>query len=165
MTRQALLVRRGTTVLAVILALTVGFLAIRVASAWTAASAPLSVSPGSVATLQQQLDAERARTAALTAEIERLVADSDQLSAAVEAARAQIGQESEHTAQVSADLEAAQSRLRDLEKAILDARAALARQRTTAITTTTIQAAPAREHDDEDEEREDHEEDEEHDDD
>lgn len=159
MTRQALLLRRGATVLAVILALTVGFFAIRVASAWTAASAPLSVSPGSVATLQQQLDAERARTAALTAEIERLVADSDQLSAAVEAARAQIGQETEHTAQVSADLEAAQKRLRDLEKAIRDARAGLARQRATAITTTTVQAAPAREHDDEDDhEDEEHEE-------
>jgi hypothetical protein len=102
MSHPALFARRAAIVLAVALVLGFGFFAIRVASAWTAASAALAVSPPSVAALQEQLDAERARSAVLTAEIDRLVADSDQLSAAIAAARTQIEQETANTAEVSA---------------------------------------------------------------
>lgn len=160
MSRPALFARRAAIVLAVALTLGFGLFAIRVASAWTAASAPLAVSPPSVAALQEELDAERARSAVLTAEIDRLVADSDQLSTAIDAARRQIEQETANTAEVSAELDAARKKLGDLERAIRDARAALARQATVTTTrVTTVQAAPAGEHEDDDEDHEDEEDD------
>jgi DNA repair exonuclease SbcCD ATPase subunit len=153
MSHPALFARRAAIVLAVALTLGFGFFAIRVASAWTAASAPLAVSPPSVAALQEELDAERARSATLIAEIDRLVADSDQLSAAIGAARTQIEQETTNTAEVSAELDAARKKLGDLEKAIRDARAALARQAT--VTTTRVTTVTAGEHEDDDENDED----------
>ena len=45
MTRTAIVVRRSTTLVAVILIVALGFLASRVAAAWTASAAPLEVAP------------------------------------------------------------------------------------------------------------------------
>lgn len=165
MSRTAVAVRRSTTLLAIVLAVILGFLAIRAAAAWTAGTAPLEVSPGSITTLQAQVETERARSALLTSELSRLSTQSSELSAALEAARQQIATDSGHAAELSKDLSAAKKKLRSLEKAISEARAALARQPAVTVTTVrTTESSPANSGD-EDHEDEDHEEeDEEHDD-
>jgi len=150
----ALFVRRALTVTALVAALALGFVTIRIAAAWTAESAPLAVSPVSVASLQSQLDAERDRSAALSAELERLVRESTELSEALGLARSQIASESDHATALSADLEAARTKLGKLEEAIRDARAALASQRT--VTVRTVATSDERDHDDDDHEDDEH---------
>ena len=127
MTRTALIVRRSTTLLAVALIVALGFLAIRVAAAWTANAAPLEVAPVSVETLQAQLDAERTRSAQLSSELRRLLLQSAELTTALETAQEQIATDEDHAADLSKDLAAAKKKLRSLEKSIRAARAALAR--------------------------------------
>jgi chromosome segregation ATPase len=162
MTRTALVARRSTTLVAVILVVALGFLAIRVAAAWTASAAPLEVAPVSVETLQAQLDAERSHSAQLSSELHRLMSQSAELNAALEAAGTQIAKDADHADELSTDLATAKKKLRSLEKSIREARAALARQPTVTVTTVataqTASASGTGEH-------EDHEDEEEHDDD
>ena len=68
----SLLVRRSVTIVGVALAIIVGFGTIRVAAAWTAASAPLVVAPTTAATLQGRLADEQTRSAALTDQLTAL---------------------------------------------------------------------------------------------
>jgi len=152
MTRTAIAVRRSTTLVAVMLAVALGFLAIRVAAAWTANAAPLEVAPVSVETLRAQLDAERTHSAQLSSELRRLMAQSAELNAALDAADSQIANDADHADQLSMDLAAAKKKLRSLEKSIRVARAALAKQPTVTVTTVaTTQTASVSggEHDDE----------------
>ena len=135
MTRTALVVRRSTTLVAVILVVALGFMAIRVAAAWTANAAPLEVAPVSVETLRAQLDAERSHWAQLSSELRRLMSQSVELNAALDAASAQIANDADHASELSKDLTAAKKKLRTLEKSIRLARAALARQPTVTVTT------------------------------
>ena len=164
MTRTALVLRRSTTVVAVILVVALGFLAIRVAAAWTASAAPLEVAPVSVETLHAQLDAERSHSAQLSSELRRLMSQSADLNAALDAAGAQIAKDADHADELSKDLAAAKKKLRSLEKSIRAARAELARQPTVTVTTvaTTQTAGSSSGGEDDDE---DHEDDGEHDDD
>ena len=144
MTRTAIAVRRSTTLVAVMLAVALGFLAIRVAAAWTANAAPLEVAPVSVETLRAQLDAERTHSAQLSSELRRLMSQSAELNAALDTASSQIVNDADHAGQLSKDLAAAKKKLRSLEKSIRVARAALARQPTVTVTTVaTTQSASA----------------------
>jgi chromosome segregation ATPase len=166
MNRSALAARRGTTLVAILIAVAIGLLAIRVAAAWAADSAPLSVSPVSVDALQDQLEAERARSGELLAELSRLSSQSAELGTALDAANGRIADDSEHAADLVKELDAAQKKLAKLEQEIRTARAALADQPVTTVTTIRTVSAQASggEHDDH-EDDEDHDDDEEHDDD
>ena len=135
MTRTAIAVRRSTTLVAVVLAVALGFLAIRVAAAWTANAAPLEVAPVSVETLRAQLDAERTHSAQLSSELRRLMAQSAELNAALDAADSQIAKDADHAGKLSKDLALAKKKLRSLEKSIREARAALAKQPSVTVTT------------------------------
>lgn len=142
MTRTAIVVRRSTTLVAVVLVVALAFLAIRVAAAWTASAAPLEVAPVSVETLRAQLDAERTHSAQLSSELRRLMSQSAELNAALDSADTQIANEADHAGELSKDLAAAKKKLRSLEKSIRAARAALAKQPTVTVTTVaTTQAA------------------------
>jgi chromosome segregation ATPase len=153
MTRTALVVRRSTTLVTVILVVALGFMAIRFAAAWTANAAPLEVAPVSVETLRAQLDAERSHSAQLSSELRRLMSQSVELNAALDAASAQIANDADHADRLSKDLSAAKKKLRSLEKSIRVARDALARQPTVTVTTVattqTANASRGGEHDDE----------------
>jgi Skp family chaperone for outer membrane proteins len=87
MISMKLMLRRATVVLAVALSLAVGGLAVRAASAWTAAEAPLAAAPVSVKTLAQQLADEEVRSAALESHLAALTGQSSDLSIALKAAR------------------------------------------------------------------------------
>ena len=144
MTRTAIVVRRSTTLVAVILIVALGFLAIRVAAAWTASAAPLEVAPVSVETLRSQLDAERTHSAQLSSELRRLTSQSAELNAALDAADAQIAKDADHAGELSKDLATAKKKLRSLEKSIRAARVALAKQPSVTVTTVaTTQATTA----------------------
>ena len=129
--------RRLATVVGVVAALVLGFGSIRAAAAWTAASAPLSVTPESVAGLQSQLAGERDRSAALRQQLDGLESQSTDLARALEAARAQIGADAGHATDLAAQLKTARQRLAKLQATIAAAnRASQAR----ATTTTVVQA-------------------------
>jgi Skp family chaperone for outer membrane proteins len=88
MISMKLVLRRAMVVMAVALSLAVGGLAVRAASAWTAAEAPLAAAPVSVKTLAQQLADEQARSATLESHLAALSGQSGDLSVALKAARA-----------------------------------------------------------------------------
>jgi peptidoglycan hydrolase CwlO-like protein len=163
MTRTALAARRGTTLVAILVAVAIGLLAIRVAAAWAATSAPLTVSPVAVETLRGQLEVERARSEQLLAELGRLSSQSSELRTALDAANGRIADDSEHAADLAKDLDTAQKKLAKLEKEIRRARAALANQPQTTVTT--VQTAATQQSGGEHEDHDDHEDEEEHDDD
>ena len=126
--------RRLATVVGVIAALVLGFGSIRAAAAWTAASAPLSVTPDSVSALQSQLASERDRSSALQQQLDALASQSTDLATALEAARAQIGADTGHAQDLAAQLKAAKQRLARLQATIAAAnRAAQIRQTTTVV--------------------------------
>ena len=117
-----LLLRRSLVSLGVIAALLTGVATIRAAAAWTAASAPLEVEPGSVARLQAALAAEQDRSAALQGQIDALSASSADLAAALEAARGRIVSDGDAAAELSASLASAEAKLRQLEASLAAAR-------------------------------------------
>jgi Skp family chaperone for outer membrane proteins len=88
MISMKLMLRRTMVVMAVALSLTVGGLAVRAASAWTASEAPLAAAPVSVKTLAQQLADEQARSAALEEHLTALTGQSRDLTLALKAANA-----------------------------------------------------------------------------
>ena len=130
--------RRLATVLGVIAALVLGFGSIRAAAAWTAAAAPLNVSPESVAALQSRLAGERDRSAALQQQLAALETQSAGLADALDAARSQIGTDAGHARDLAAQLKTARQRLAKLQATIAAANQA---SQTRATTTTVVQVA------------------------
>ena len=110
--------RRGLTVVAVGLSLIVGFGAIRAASAWTAAEAPLVAAPVSVEALQAGLIEGSARSADVMDKVAALETHADELSAALAAAEATLTADTAHAAQLATDLGAAKAKLAALELSI-----------------------------------------------
>lgn len=110
--------RRLATVAGVIAALVLGFGSIRAAAAWTAASAPLSVTPDSVTTLHSRLADEQGRSEALQQQLDTLAAQSTDLATALDAARARIGADAGHANDLAAQLKAAKQRLAKLQATI-----------------------------------------------
>jgi cytoskeletal protein RodZ len=113
MTKRSLYARRLITLVGVVAALTIGFGSIQAAALWTAASAPLTVAPVSVATLQSQLADERNRSTAVVQQLAALESQSTDLAAALQAAHAQIDTETTHAANLAAQLKAGQARSDD----------------------------------------------------
>lgn len=113
--------RRLLTVMAVAASLLLGFGAIRASAVWTAAAAPLAVAPVSAEALQGRLAEESDRSAALLERLTSLTAHADELSAALAAAEARIGQDAGHAADLARDLAAAKKKLAALEKSIRQA--------------------------------------------
>ena len=130
--------RRLATVVGVIAALVLGFGSIRAAAAWTAAGAPLSVTPESVTTLQSQLADEQNRSAVLQQQLDALESQSTDLASALEAARARIGVDAGHAKDLAAQLKTAKQRLAKLQATIAAANRASQGQ---AATTTVVRVA------------------------
>lgn len=137
---RSLYVRRLLTVAGVIAALILGFGSIRAAAMWTAASAPLTIAPVSVSTLQSRLTDEQTRSAALQQQLDALESQSTDLVSALQAADARIDADASRAKDLSAQLKTAKQRLAKLEATITAAnKASQARvaSATTVRTTTT----------------------------
>jgi chromosome segregation ATPase len=154
MTIQSPRIRRLVTVFGVIAALMIGFGSIRAAAAWTAASAPLTVAPVSVTKLQDRLAVEQARSVDLRLQLQTLTTQSTELTAALEAAQAQITSDTDHATQLAKDLKAAKQKLAKLEASIAKARQA-AQRPTVVVTKTRTVASSSSRHEDEDEDEDD----------
>lgn len=115
---RSLYVRRLLTVAAVIAALILGFGSIRAAAMWTAASAPLTVAPVSVSTLQSRLTDEQTRSAALQQQLDALESQSTDLASALQAAHARIDADASHAKDLATQLKTAKQRLAKLEATI-----------------------------------------------
>jgi hypothetical protein len=115
---RSLVARRLVTATGVALAALVGFAAIRAAAAWTAASAPLVISPIPATTLQAQIADEQARSARLRDQLAALVIQTRDLMAALDDAQARISSDTSHAADLAGQLKAAKRRLARLEAAI-----------------------------------------------
>jgi len=78
-------VRRVIVTLGIVGSLAAAGLTVRAAALWAATAAPLEVAPVSVASVQDALAQERARSAALEAQLASLEASATELQAALEA--------------------------------------------------------------------------------
>lgn len=121
------------------------------ASQWTAAEAPLAAAPVSIDSIQQALDQERARSAALEQQLAALEHASGDLSGALETAQGQLALDATTADDLRAALEAAQTKLTRLEAALQAAARAKAAM---TVTTTTRATGGARTHDDDEDEHE-----------
>ena len=132
--------RRGAIILGVAASLLLGAVSIRAAAAWTAAAAPLAVSPTSAGTLANQLVNEQARSAALQAQLQDLAARASELSTALAAAQGRIATDASSAARLRTRLVASQKKLDALQRSL---RAAAARSRPVVVATAVSTAAPA----------------------
>jgi peptidoglycan hydrolase CwlO-like protein len=135
--------RRLLTTVGVIAALVIGFGSIRAASMWTAASAPLTVAPSSVSTLQSQLADEQNRSAALQQQLDALESQSTDLASALQAAHARIDVDASHAKNLATQLKTAKQRLAKLEATIMAAnQASQARAARVTVVQTAVTSAP-----------------------
>ena len=132
MSTKRLALRRLATALAVVAVIALGFGSIEAASAWTAASAPLTIAPVSVTTLQANLADEHARSQALTDQLHELDARSHDLESALAQANDRIAGDATHASDLEKQLAAASRKLNKLETAIATAKKQLAVQATAA---------------------------------
>ena len=121
----ALVGRRMTVVLgiAIVLVFVVG--AIRLAAAWAAEAASLTIAPASATQLAADLADERARADAVTHQLEELDARSQDLAAALGQARDRVAADAANAAKLKDRLATAKSRLATLEAQLARARQAL----------------------------------------
>jgi len=126
MTAHAFL-RRTLITVGIAASLLAAGLTIRAASIWAATSAPLSIAPASMTSIQDALDQERARSAGLQQQLADLESSAAQLRGALDAANAQAGVDQTTADDLRASLSAAQQKLSKLEASLRAARAAAAR--------------------------------------
>ena len=105
------LARRGMVIVAVVLSLTVGAMAVQAAAVWTESSAPLTVAPVSASTLVQRLSDEQARAAALEDQISALTEQTAQLTAALRTATDRIARDAKNAKTLRDKLAAAKRKL------------------------------------------------------
>jgi DNA repair exonuclease SbcCD ATPase subunit len=153
MTGSTHVLRRGGVLIGVVAAIALGALSIRAAAAWTEASAPLTVAPVPVETLDSKVAEELARSEALREDLANLASETETLRAALDSADAQVGADTGTAAELEAKLAEAKARLADLEALVAKAERQL---QATVAAAKARQAAPApaagggeREHDDE----------------
>ncbi|HEX8024749.1 MAG TPA: hypothetical protein VF484_00955 [Candidatus Limnocylindrales bacterium] len=125
-------IRRTVVLLGVALSLVLAAATIRIAADWAASSAPLAVPPASLTSIESALAGERARSAALQAQLDSLRASSDQLSNALAAANDRLVTDQTTADGLRSDLAAAQQKLATLEAAL---KAAAAKARPAGTTT------------------------------
>lgn len=149
---SALVARRITTIaaVAIVLGLVVG--TIRVAAAWTAAAAPLTISPVSASELQGKLADERARSAALASQLTALDARSRDLTAALEQAQLRLATDAANAEDLDGQLVAAKDHLAKTQAALVRARQALRATTASAVITAPAAGTSGGEHEDEGEE-------------
>jgi chromosome segregation ATPase len=123
------------------------------ASQWAATEAALAVAPVTIQSVQQALDQERARSAALEQQLAALEGGSEDLSTALAAAQAQLTTDAATATDLRAALEAAQAKLAKLEAALK----AAAEARTTITTSTRVAVSEDRHEEEEHEDEEEHE--------
>ena len=117
--------RRLTVILGIAIVLLLVVSAIRLAAAWTAAAAPLTIAPPSATQLAADLADERARADALTRQLEELDARSQDLAAALGQARDRVTADAANATKLKDRLATAKSRLATLEAQLARARQAL----------------------------------------
>jgi len=117
MTTQAYL-RRTLVTLGIVGSLVAAGLTIRAASMWAAASAPLTVAPVSVNSVQRALEQEQARSATLQTELVALESSAADLRTALDAAQTQAGVDQATADDLRASLTAAQGKLARLEASL-----------------------------------------------
>jgi cytoskeletal protein RodZ len=139
--------RRLLTALGVVAALALGFGSIRAAAAWTAASAPISVAPIPVGSIQDRLDQELARSEAMRTQLDALAARSAEMTTALDAAQARIAADAGHAKALADELKVAKQKLARLEASIAAAKTAAARS-AAARNAAAPTAAPTRHGDD-----------------
>jgi peptidoglycan hydrolase CwlO-like protein len=127
-------IRRTITIVVAIIALLLGFAAIRAASAWTAEAAPLVANPASASSIESQLADEQARSADLQQRLTAITTQTDDMAGALQAARDRIAADTQHADQLTNDLAAAKTKLKALEASIK--RAATAQTGTVSVATT-----------------------------
>ena len=93
-------------------------LTIRAAASWASTEAPLDVAPVSVASVQDALALERARSDALAAQLRSLESSTADLAKALEAAQSQVGADALTATDLRAALTAAQKKLAKLEASL-----------------------------------------------
>ncbi len=103
--------RRLTVIVAVVLSLTVGTMAVEAAAVWTESSAPLTVAPVSASTLVQRLADEQARAAAVEAQMNALTDETARLTAALKEANLRIAQDARTAKALRDKLAAAKRKL------------------------------------------------------
>ena len=110
--------RRIVVVLGVAAALVAGGATVRAAAMWTAASAPLTAPPASLSSIQNALEQEKARSAALEQQLQDLTSATKGLGVALDAANSQVATDADTAAALRTSLEAAQARLASLQKSL-----------------------------------------------
>lgn len=137
MSVQSQPIRRTLTIAVAVVALILGFVAIRAAAAWTVSAAPLAASPTSAQATEVQLAAEQSRSAALQAQLVQLARQTEEMTASLDVAQGRIEADALHADQLATDLAAARQRLAKLERSIKQAAAARSQQAATTPTTGT----------------------------
>ena len=153
MTTHATL-RRATVIVGVAGAILIGALTVRAAALWAAESAPLSVPPVTVASLQDALAGEQARSAEVEDQLGALEASSGELQSALDAALEELRTDQATAQDLRDSLDAARTKLAKLEASLGTAGAA----RTTTRIVRFDGAAQNPRAGDDDEDHEDHEE-------
>jgi septal ring factor EnvC (AmiA/AmiB activator) len=134
----ALMIRRNLVIVGVVSALVLGVATVRAAAVWTAASAPLEEPPAALSSMRDALAQEKERSAALEQQLTDLTQASNDLAAALTAARTQVATDSQTADTLRASLAAAQQKLAKLEAALKAAQSAkVTTVGTTTSTTTT----------------------------
>ncbi len=110
-------VRRGLIVTATGASLVMGGAAVQTAAAWVQASVPSTATPLTAAQLADQLAAEEARSAALQAQVNALLAQAGQFDSALTAASSRVASDVQEAATLRAQLALEQRTLAALKAA------------------------------------------------
>jgi septal ring factor EnvC (AmiA/AmiB activator) len=122
-----IVLRRLFVVAGVVASLLVGALSIEAAATWTRAAAPPAAPAVTIASLQAQLDADRARSAQLSDLLSSLGSHSQDLASGLAAAEARIAADLAAARSMNAQLVAARNQLASLKAKMTAAAAAAAR--------------------------------------
>jgi peptidoglycan hydrolase CwlO-like protein len=142
---SSLRVRRTLTLAGAIAAVILGLAAIQAAAAWTASAAPLAVTPTSVTSIETRLVEEQARSKDLEAQLRSITGQTDEMTAALQAAQERIVADAKQADDLAKDLAAATKKLKALEASIR--KAAATRTKTAVATTSGGGSAPSHEDD------------------
>lgn len=121
-----LLIRRSLVVTATGASLVMGGAAVQTAAAWVHSSVPNAAPALTAAQLQDQLDAEQARSVALQSQVDALLTQASEFNTALNAAGARVASDVQKAAALRAQLAAEQKQLAALKAASKAAAAAAA---------------------------------------
>jgi chromosome segregation ATPase len=142
---SSLRIRRTLTLAGAVAAVILGFAAIQAAAAWTASAAPLAVTPTSATSIETKLLEEQARSKDLEAQLKSITGQTDEMTAALQAAQERIVADAKQADDLAKDLAAATKKLKALEASIRKAAAT----RTKTVVATTSGGGGASSHEDE----------------